>query len=170
MPWSDVSSMDQKLLFIADYKRQVFTFAELCRRFGVSRKTGYKWARRFDEGGVSALNDRSCSPHSCPHKTPQQLVDAIIEHDFASDSERLREEVAEVASRQRAKREATLAVLESESASVEVKPVPKGKTNSEPELCAEHPLSMRIEALLMAGSRPLTEARLAGGTDSTQAD
>lgn len=79
MPWSDVSSMDQKLLFIADYKRQVFTFAELCRRFGVSRKTGYKWARRFDEGGVSALNDRSCRPCSCPHKTSQQLVDAIIE-------------------------------------------------------------------------------------------
>ncbi len=46
------------------------------------------------------------------------------------------------------------------TASVEVKPVPKAKTN-EPELCAEHPLSMRIEALLMAGSRPLTEARLA---------
>ena len=79
MPWSDVSSMDQKLLFIADYKRQVFSFAELCRRFGVSRKTGYKWARRFDEGGVSALDDRSRRPHSCPHKTPQPLVDAIIQ-------------------------------------------------------------------------------------------
>ena len=79
MPWSDVSTMDQKLLFIADYKRQVFTFAELCRRFGVSRKTGYKWAHRFDEGGVSALNDRPRHPHNCPHKTPQPLVDAIIE-------------------------------------------------------------------------------------------
>ncbi len=47
------------------------------------------------------------------------------------------------------------------TASVELKPVPKGKTNGEPDVCAEHPLPMRIEALLMAGSRPVTETRLA---------
>ncbi len=46
------------------------------------------------------------------------------------------------------------------SATVEVKPVSKAKTNSEPEVCAEQPLPTRIEALLMAGSRPITEARI----------
>ncbi len=45
------------------------------------------------------------------------------------------------------------------TATVEVKPVSEGKTNSEPEVCAEQPLPTRIEALLMAGSRPVTEAR-----------
>ena len=46
------------------------------------------------------------------------------------------------------------------SATVEVKPVSKAKTDSEPEVCAEQPLPTRIEALLMAGSRPITEARI----------
>ncbi len=36
----------------------------------------------------------------------------------------------------------------------------KAKTNSEPEVCVEQPLPTRIEALLMAGSRPITEARI----------
>ncbi len=79
MPWSDVSPMDQKLLFAADYKRQVFSFSELCRRFGISRKTGYKWISRFEEGGFDALNDRSRRPHSCPHQTEPAFVEAIIE-------------------------------------------------------------------------------------------
>ena len=78
MPWSDVSPMDQKLMFVADYKRQVFSFAELCRRFGISRKTGYKWAHRFDEGGLDALCDRSRQPLSCPHRTDPAVVEAII--------------------------------------------------------------------------------------------
>ncbi len=46
------------------------------------------------------------------------------------------------------------------TATVEVKPVSKGETNSEAEVCAEQPLPTRIEALLMAGSRPVTEARI----------
>ena len=71
--------MDQKLLFAADYKRQVFSFSELCRRFGISRKTGYKWIGRFEEGGFDALNDRSRRPHSCPHQTEPAFVEAIIE-------------------------------------------------------------------------------------------
>ena len=79
MPWSDVSPMDQKLMFVSDYKRQVFSFAELCRRFGISRKTGYKWVRRFEENGPSALDHRSRRPHHCPHKTKPDAVDAILE-------------------------------------------------------------------------------------------
>ena len=39
-----------------------------CSRFGVSRKTGYKWLGRFDEGGRQGLRDRSRAPHQCPHR------------------------------------------------------------------------------------------------------
>ncbi len=78
MPWSDVSTMNQKLLFIADYKRKVFSFAELCRRFGISRKTGYKWIKRFEQGGVLALEDRIRRPKSCPHQIDSEVVEAII--------------------------------------------------------------------------------------------
>ena len=47
MPWKDVRPMDEKVLFIADYLRQVSSFSELCGRYGISRKTGYKWVARY---------------------------------------------------------------------------------------------------------------------------
>jgi transposase InsO family protein len=40
---------------------------ELCVRYNISRKTGYKWLDRFDAGGRAALHDRSRAPHTCPH-------------------------------------------------------------------------------------------------------
>ena len=52
--------------------------------------------------------------------------------------------------------------------------MPKGKSDGEPEICPELPLAARVEALLMAGNRPLSESRLAellglGGKDTGQA-
>ena len=47
--------MEQKRLFIRDYVRSSFTMAELCRRYGISRPTGYKWADRFEAEGFSGL-------------------------------------------------------------------------------------------------------------------
>ena len=48
MPWNKTSTMDQKRLFIKDYIRGAFAMAELCRRYGISRPTGYKWVARFE--------------------------------------------------------------------------------------------------------------------------
>jgi transposase InsO family protein len=53
--------------------------AELCRLYGISRKTGYKWLARFLEDGRNGLKDRSHAPLSCPHKTPDHLVELLIE-------------------------------------------------------------------------------------------
>lgn len=52
--------------------------AELCRRYGISRDIGYKWIRRFQEGGPGALADRSRGPHTSPHKTPAHVEKAVI--------------------------------------------------------------------------------------------
>jgi len=71
--------MDQKIRFIADYRRRVFSLSELCTRFGVSRKTAYKWIERFEADGPSGLEDRSRRPHSCPHQTPATVVEALLE-------------------------------------------------------------------------------------------
>ena len=51
MPWSETSTMDQKKLFINDYIRGNFAMTELCRRYGISRPTGYKWVDRFEVHG-----------------------------------------------------------------------------------------------------------------------
>lgn len=79
MPWKEASPMSERIRFIHDHQLGVYDMTELCDRYGVSRKTGYKWLSRFSEGGYEALKDRSRSPHSCPHKTPDHCVEAILE-------------------------------------------------------------------------------------------
>ena len=79
MPWKESSPMDQRTLFVADQLRALFSMTELCERFGISRKTGYKWLARFQAEGPTGLADRSRRPQSCPHQTPESLVAAILE-------------------------------------------------------------------------------------------
>ena len=79
MPWSKTTPMDQKTQFIADYLRDSLSVAELCDLYGISRKTGYKWIWRYIEEGGAGLQDRPRTPHSCPHRTPDHVVEAIIE-------------------------------------------------------------------------------------------
>lgn len=52
--------------------------AELCREYGISRKTGYKWLQRFLDGGIPALMDRSRAPLSRPNATDDAVVDAVV--------------------------------------------------------------------------------------------
>src|SRR5262249_59132921 len=74
MPWSETSPMDQRLEFIADFQRHLVPVSELCERFGISRKTAYKWAARYQACGLGGLSDRSRRPHTCPHETPAGFV------------------------------------------------------------------------------------------------
>ena len=71
--------MDEKVRFIADSRTEFFSFSELCRRYGVSRKTGYKWLGRYEHDGPSGLEERSRRPHSCPHATEAEIVEALME-------------------------------------------------------------------------------------------
>jgi putative transposase len=79
MPWRDVSPMDQRTRFIADYLYRTLTVTELCRLYEVSRKTGYKWIRRYELYGPQGLVERDRRPRSCPHQTARDLVDAVLE-------------------------------------------------------------------------------------------
>jgi len=74
-----MSPVDQRRLFINDYRHSVFPFTELCERYGISRKTGYKWVGRFLEGGYGALGDLSRRPRGCAHRTPASLEDALLD-------------------------------------------------------------------------------------------
>jgi len=79
MPWSETSSMDQKALFIYGYVRGASSISELCARFGVSRKTGYKWIRRFEAQGFPGLEDHSRRPHTSPFAIDPEIASAIVE-------------------------------------------------------------------------------------------
>lgn len=67
MPWKEVSLMFLRREFVQLAQGPKMKLAELCRRFNISRKTGYKWLTRYKEEGVKGLKDRSRRPH---HVTP----------------------------------------------------------------------------------------------------
>ncbi|BCS31229.1 hypothetical protein TBR22_A04290 [Luteitalea sp. TBR-22] len=46
MPWKETCPMDQRVAFIADWLREGWTMTELAARYGISRKTAYKWVCR----------------------------------------------------------------------------------------------------------------------------
>jgi putative transposase len=71
--------MAQKTQFIADYLRRTLSLTELCERYNVSRKTGYKWIDRSLKHGPLGLEERSRKPHASPHQTPTHVVDASLE-------------------------------------------------------------------------------------------
>lgn len=77
MPWTETSPMEQRERFIADDQRGLYSRTELCQRYGISRKTGYKWLGRHLEGGRAGLKDRSHAPHSCPHGTAPEVAELI---------------------------------------------------------------------------------------------
>ena len=70
--------MDQRTLFIADCRRAVASISELCRRFGISRKTGHKWLRRYTTAGPESLGDQPRRPLHSPTQTPAALVEALL--------------------------------------------------------------------------------------------
>lgn len=52
---------------------------DLCREFGISRKTGYKFKARFERLGENGLADQSRAPRVIPHKTPPEVIELILE-------------------------------------------------------------------------------------------
>lgn len=57
---------------------RTMTFSDLCERFGISRKTGYDWLKRFREEGMAGLLDRSRRPKSSPHKLPAEVEREVL--------------------------------------------------------------------------------------------
>jgi transposase InsO family protein len=71
--------MSERLRFITDVRRRVASFSELCRHYGISRPTGYKWLERANQSGLDYLAELSRRPQTCPHATPPEVVGALIE-------------------------------------------------------------------------------------------
>ncbi len=79
MPWKVVDVMDQRERFALRAMNGLENFTELCREFGISRKTGYKWKERFLERGLGGLGDKSRRPKSNPSELCEDVVCRIIE-------------------------------------------------------------------------------------------
>jgi putative transposase len=92
MPWKDTCLMDQRHAFLADWLTDDWTMTELAARYGISRKTAYKWIDRYQADPTQGLGDRSRAPrahgramgadvraallalrHAHPHRGPKKL-------------------------------------------------------------------------------------------------
>ena len=78
MPWRESCAMDERVSFIADHRTGLWTMTELCERYEISRKTGYKWLDRYRMEGVEGLVERSHAARVHGRATPQHIVDAIV--------------------------------------------------------------------------------------------
>lgn len=67
MPWKETCPMLEREAFVEQARSGELTVAELCRAFGISRKTGYKWLGRHQEQGLVGLADRSRARHTQEH-------------------------------------------------------------------------------------------------------
>ena len=77
MPWKECSVMDERLRFVARLLDGE-TMSEVCREFGISRKTGYKIFSRYREYGAEALTDRSRRPVRYANQLPTQIESLIV--------------------------------------------------------------------------------------------
>ena len=77
MPWKECSVVDERLRFVARLLEGE-AMTEVCREFGISRKTGYKIFERYKEHGLEALTDRSRRPVRFANQLPAQLESLIV--------------------------------------------------------------------------------------------
>jgi transposase InsO family protein len=78
MPWQEYSIMSLRHDFVVLASHEGANVAELCRRFSISRKTGYKWLGRYREGGPAVLADRSRRPDSSPRRSSAVTEEAVL--------------------------------------------------------------------------------------------
>ncbi len=78
MAWETTNVMDQRKRFVLKALDPSSCMAELCREFGIPRKTGYKWVKRFQEGGYGGLEDLSRRPRGSPSRTPAEVQLEIL--------------------------------------------------------------------------------------------
>jgi putative transposase len=79
MPWKASSVMDERTRFVLEHERKMYTMTELCEIYDIARETGYYWLRRYQQGGLEALQDRDRAPERHRNQTPQGTEAAVLE-------------------------------------------------------------------------------------------
>jgi transposase InsO family protein len=78
MPWKEVCAMDQRIEFVRLAEQEGANRRELCRRFGISPQTGYKWLQRSAAGGDGWAATLSRRPHESPGRVADVLEAAVL--------------------------------------------------------------------------------------------
>lgn len=78
MPWKEVTAMSEREEFIQQILKGERSVSSLCREFGISRPTGYKWLQRYTQTGAAGLVEQSRRPHFSPNQTGAEVEVAIL--------------------------------------------------------------------------------------------
>jgi transposase InsO family protein len=79
MPWKKESVVEQRLRFLIEARSRAESMTELCRRYEISRKTGYKWLKRYERGqSIEVLRDQSRRPQRSPGRTSGARVQQVL--------------------------------------------------------------------------------------------
>ena len=76
MPWKEKTVEQVRTDFVAEVLTAEKSMSQICRDYGIDRKTGYKWLNRAKNG--EGLKNKSQKPHSNPNQTAQETVELII--------------------------------------------------------------------------------------------
>jgi transposase-like protein len=79
MPWKETTTVSQREEFISKALEEETNMSALCREYGISRKTGYKWLNRYLVEGRAGLSDRSRRPHSSPSQTTPEMEQLVLD-------------------------------------------------------------------------------------------
>ena len=78
MPWKATSVVDERMMFVSRV-RNGERVSELCREYGISRKTGYKLLERYKNSGLAGLEDKSRARLTVRHRTSTEMEELLIE-------------------------------------------------------------------------------------------
>ena len=79
MPFTERTKVTLRREFVMYAVKEDANISRLCRRFDVTRKTGYKWLHRFQDEGTDGLMDRSRRPHNSPERTSECVERLVVE-------------------------------------------------------------------------------------------
>ena len=78
MSWKECDQVSLRNEFVQLAKVEGANISELCRHFGISRKTGYKWRDRWAAEGLQGLSDQSRRPVTSPGQTSADVEQAVL--------------------------------------------------------------------------------------------
>lgn len=79
MPWRRTEPVKERLQFIAALESGLYSMSELCLRFSISRKTGYKWMTRYQSDGPAGLEEHSRAPKHSPQRISAEVKEMLLE-------------------------------------------------------------------------------------------
>jgi putative transposase len=89
MPWKGVTVTEQRQRFLEDYQLNYYSITELAERFYISRKTAYKWIKRFKQDGSNGFHELSRMPQSCPCQADKGIVEELVDGRTTKDNSSL---------------------------------------------------------------------------------